>query len=272
MDGAVVIRKLYRAYREAALASYEQIEPRVTPDELLITEELNSEFLISCEEHFGAEDFDQVLANKALLNLRKSGTLGPTGSRSVRLNHDQTAPIAEVAIRLIQDQYGCTLDDLLCTPKLRAEYDCAAQSICPSHDSYVYRKSALYLRKKRKLRPENFALVSGLRKDVSTIDADQCTSQCRQIPLRPGVYLFFDDSGYLYIGEAKNLRNRLKKHLDHSDNKALARYLWSNGTGALRIELHVFADDSRGCEAKVRKAYEAELIRSRQPRFNMKHI
>ena len=78
-------RKLYRAYREAALTSYEQIEPRVTPDELLITEELNSEFLVRCEQHFGAHGFDHLLANKALLNLRKSGTLGPTGRRSMKM-------------------------------------------------------------------------------------------------------------------------------------------------------------------------------------------
>jgi excinuclease UvrABC nuclease subunit len=43
----------------------------------------------------------------------------------------------------------------------------------------------------------------------------------------------------LYVGEAINLRKRLRKHLDHSDNKGLARWLWENGATDLHLKIHV---------------------------------
>jgi len=86
----------------------------------------------------------------------------------------------------------------------------------------------------------------------------------------PGVYLFFDRSGYLYVGEAANLRSRIRKHLDHSDRKALAHYLWSNGVDNLRVELHAFDPQSDGRLTASRRAYEVSLIQSRKPRFNLR--
>jgi hypothetical protein len=80
--------------------------------------------------------------------------------------------------------------------------------------------------------------------------------------LLPGIYIFRDGTGYLYIGEAGNLRGRVEKHLDHSDRKALAHYLWNNGYKNLWVELHAFRKDSDGDKAAARKAYEADLIRS----------
>ena len=70
----------------------------------------------------------------------------------------------------------------------------------------------------------------------------------------------------LYVGEAQNLRNRIKKHLDHSDNKLLARYIWAFGSDDLFIEYHVLPEHLR---TDVRKAMELELIRSRRAEFNV---
>lgn len=36
------------------------------------------------------------------------------------------------------------------------------------------------------------------------------------------------------------------------------------------VEIHSFGRDSRMQEIRVRRAYESELIRSRQPRFNIR--
>ena len=70
----------------------------------------------------------------------------------------------------------------------------------------------------------------------------------------------------LYVSEAKNLRTRLSKHLDHSDNKYLARYIWEMGKRDLFIEYHILSENTR---TDVRKAMELELIRSRRAEFNV---
>ncbi|HKB05039.1 MAG TPA: hypothetical protein VKD90_22640, partial [Gemmataceae bacterium] len=62
------------------------------------------------------------------------------------------------------------------------------------------------------------------------------------------------------------LYKRIKKHLDHSDNKGLARWLWENGADDLHLELHILSVDHA---ARDRKALETELIRSRGPKFNV---
>ena len=87
-----------------------------------------------------------------------------------------------------------------------------------------------------------------------------------EIPVRPGLYLFIDRDQVLYIGECQSLRKRIDKHLDHSDNKGLAHWLWQHGTTDLHLEYHVLP---KGVSARVRKAMEAELIRSRKPLFNL---
>ena len=70
----------------------------------------------------------------------------------------------------------------------------------------------------------------------------------------------------VYIGECENLRKRLRKHLDHSDNKGLAHWLWQHGMSDLHLEFHVLPEDTT---TRVRKALETELIASRQPTFNV---
>jgi excinuclease UvrABC nuclease subunit len=89
------------------------------------------------------------------------------------------------------------------------------------------------------------------------------------VPSGPGVYIFRDSTGYLYIGESANLRTRLAKHLDQSDSKSLAYYLRKNGVDTVTVELHAFDPDSNARLKEMRRAYESELIHSRKPRFNI---
>jgi hypothetical protein len=62
----------------------------------------------------------------------------------------------------------------------------------------------------------------------------------------------------------------LKSHLDESDRKSLANYLREQGVESISIEIHSFPADSRMKDVTVRRAYESELIRSREPRFNVR--
>ena len=85
----------------------------------------------------------------------------------------------------------------------------------------------------------------------------------------PGIYIFRDATGYLYIGQAANLRERMKQHLLDSDRVALAKYIAASDPNAIRIELHEFDANSPATNTRTRRAYESELIRTRKPRLNL---
>jgi len=112
--------------------------------------------------------------------------------------------------------------------------------------------------------------VADWNKVVSRKPASEIASDVSIVPENPGVYLFFDRTGYLYIGEAKNLRERLKQHLDESDRESLANYFAHHNLEDIQIEIHAFDPKSDGKKVTSRRAYESELIRTRNPRFNIR--
>ncbi len=86
-------------------------------------------------------------------------------------------------------------------------------------------------------------------------------TQLENLPTLPGVYLFKNKSGkVIYVGKAKNLRNRVRsyfqKNLDSPKTKALVRKI---------KELEIFATDSE-TEALV---LENNLIKKFKPRYNV---
>jgi excinuclease UvrABC nuclease subunit len=131
------------------------------------------------------------------------------------------------------------------------------------------RRAALALRKSRRLRPELVTRVAQWDRQVLAWDAARLRADTTLAPTGPGVYLFRDATGYLYIGEAANLRRRLAEHLDQSDRQSLAHYLSSQGIDQVTVEVHAFDPQSGAKSKELRRAYESELIRSRQPRFNV---
>jgi excinuclease UvrABC nuclease subunit len=135
---------------------------------------------------------------------------------------------------------------------------------------YQLRKAALGLRKARKLQPELIKRVANWKTEVLEYDAESLASELDLIPRKPGIYIFRDATGYLYIGEAGNLRLRVAQHLDHSDRRALAHYFWEAGLSGIVVELHAFDPKSEGGSTPARRAYESDLIAKRAPRFNLR--
>lgn len=235
-----------------------------SPDAVITNPELDELFLAACrEQDVNGTDFE---LNHCLYNLRKSRALEdyPTTQRIHLTNQDEYEFAAEIAARFLECSQNTTLDRILCDPALAREFDRLAQELAPGYTSFEYRFTALSLRKKHMLRPEvgpqllRATWVESFR--VADLDINQ-------IPRSQGIYLFhYKDEGLLYLGEAKVLRDRIKKHLDHSDRKELARWLWERGTDDLFVEIHVFPDDTT---TAARKAVELDLIRSRKPRFNI---
>lgn len=243
--------------------AFEATRQGFSADRVVADPELNQAFLAKCAE-LGLNDTVAVL-NRALLNLRKRGEL--RGLKSLRTsfpNQTEYTFAAEIAVRFLERLHHVTLDDIMCDPRLVEEFDSRASQVCPGASLLQYRWAALNLRKTQKLKPELLARVAPPERisDFAIDGLDQS-----QIPDSPGLYLFYSSDHALYIGETDNLRSRIRKHLDHSDNRGLARWLWQRGDELLRLEIQVL-QPSQGL--RVRRALEMELIRSRRPIFNVK--
>ncbi|MCL4207852.1 MAG: nucleotide excision repair endonuclease [Pirellulaceae bacterium] len=236
-------------------------------DEVLLDDDLNAAFIRHCRERL--PDASAVDSNWRLLNLRKAGRLQISATRTKRLSHDAYLHAAEIAARFVYDKHRQSIDRALCDPALRTEFDQSARQIAPEVSAYALRKAAFALRKTRRLRPELVTRVAEWGREINTWTADEILRSPEHLPAVPGVYLLRDQSGYLYIGEASNLRKRILQHLDASDRQALMNYLQAQRVEQLTVEVHAFDPQSAARSIEMRRAYESELIRSRRPRFNI---
>ena len=231
-------------------------------DRVVADPEMNAVFLDICARS-GVEVTAADL-NRKLMNLRKCGALAgrPRSRRTHFPDEDEYRFAAEMAVRFMERKHSTSLDGVICDPTLAAEFDTVADNICPGYTALQYRWAALGLRKSHNLKPE---LVGRLIAPEKVCQHNVVELLLDKIPRRQGLYLFFDAETLLYIGETENLYKRLKKHLEHSDNKGLARWLWTHGTDDMVVEIQVLPD----VVSRVRKALELELIRSRKPIFNV---
>ena len=200
------------------------------------------------------------------MNLRKAGGLAGR-SRAKRThfsNQDEYRFASEIATRFLERREGISLDTIICHPDMVSEFDQVASRIAPGYSPLQYRWAALGLRKKKRLSPEITGRIVP-PEDVINIPISEIVPD--ELPLSQGIYLFISTDQLLYVGETENLRKRLKKHLEHSDNKGLARWIWEYGTEDLHLEMQILKP---GTKTHIRKAIELELIRSRQPIFNVK--
>jgi len=252
---------------EVVRESFREVHGGFSADEVLVRDDLNAAFIARCRKSL--PDADETRLNWTLLNMRKAGRLDVPATRRTVLRHDEYLHAAEIAARLMYDKYELSTDRVLCDPRRRQEFDEAAQAVFPGASAYRLRRAALYLRKARRLRPELVLRVAQWDKKVVTISADAAARDAKRVPESPGVYIFRDSTGYLYIGESANLRRRITDHLDDSDRKSLAHYFHRSGIRAVTLELHVFDPDSEAKLTSMRRAYESELIRSRKPRLNI---
>ncbi len=236
-------------------------------DEVLIRDDLRTALMKSFRESGGTSDEKEVFEN--LIAIRKSGNLKVPTTKTSNVDTDAYSSIAEIVARQMIDLHSLSLDHVFIDPVLLAEFDRFVRVILPEADLYQARKAALRLRKSRRLQPELLARVTDWKVSIESMPLEEATKKVEEISQRPGVYIFRDLTGYLYIGQSKNLRDRLRKHLDSSDRIALADYLNKSGLQDVTLEMHIFADGSPAEQTVIREAYESELIRIRKPRLNL---
>jgi len=226
---------------------------------------LNERFLDQCRQVGFTESATEL--NVRLLNARKSGWLSglPRAKKTSFADEDEYRFASEVVARFFEHSRGLTVDQVICNPAIASEFDTMAARIAPGYTPLQYRWAALNLRKSKHLRPESIShVVTSVSSDLGPVGAVQV--DC--IPPEQGIYIFYSTVATLYIGEAVNLRRRINKHLDHSDNKGLAHWFWENGFSQVHLEIRVLP---RATSQRVRCALERELIVSRKPVFNIQH-
>lgn len=258
---------------EGIRRAFQQTHDGWSCDEVLMEDTRRESFLRVAREATGVHDERTLL--EALMKLRKSGKLQVRTTRRAedeRRAEDgssEVMPAAEIAARWMEDQYGALVDQVLVDPELRKRFDEKGLSIEPDATPYLLRKGAMRLRKSRRLVPELTLRVVDWKREIVEWSVEEARTRSVELPNVPGVYLFRDETGYLYIGQSNRLRERLVQHLGDSDRKSLSEYLLEHATSPIRLELHVFGEDSPARETRIREAYESELIRSRKPRLNL---
>lgn len=242
-------------------------------DEVILRDELNRAFLdavrqLKSERKLADADQTDAEINWRLLGLRKAGKLsGVKTTRRARTDVSEVTHLAEMAVRSIQDREKVSSDRVMTDPKYRDAFDAMVKKIQPKADLYAVRKAAFQLRKTRKLKPELITRIADWGRTISSYSVKELKASTDSLPAHPGIYIFRDQTGYLYIGQTENLRKRLTEHLDESHNLSLATYLAADHQPV--VEIHAFDPESRAKEVRVRRAYESELIASRKPRFNV---
>ena len=252
---------------DVVTTAFQEVHDGWSTDEVVLKDDLNQKFLAKCQEKL--PDDPPADFNWTLLNLRKAGKLGSVTTKRARHDHHDYEHASEIVARHLQDKYEQTIDRILCDPERRAEFDKAAIAIAPDVEPYRLRKAAFGLRKARQLTPELVVRAVDWKKEILTLSAADIVADGKLVPDAPGVYIFRDSTGYLYIGESSSLKQRVNQHLDRSDRKSLAHYLWEKGNREITVELHVFGKDTPAKDKTRRRAYESELIKSRKPRFNI---
>lgn len=250
------------------VAAFAETHDGFSSDEVLLQDKLNRAFIAACKRKLPT--INEAKLNWTLLNLRKAGKLkNAKATKRVKADTSGVTFIAEIATRSLQDKHSVSSDKIMSDPVLRSKFNAHVAELDPKADLYLARKAAFQLRKTRRLKPELITRIADWDREIKSLPLDEVRKDMNWIPQLPGIYIFRDSTGYLYIGQSIDLRERLESHLDDSSNRGLGKYLSEAGGKNLSIEIHCFPKDSRAVEVIVRRAYESELIRSRKPRFNI---
>lgn len=243
----------------------------VSTDELLCDDEKLAQFDALVLQRARKDGITKTAtqARHLLLNIRKSGKLGPVVEKRYRGNHDAYKYVAETAARIAEDRHRTTVDRILCDPAMRSDFDGVASQFQTAATAKDIRLAAMSLRKAKQLQPlvaqKLLPPTRVIRLSVSAIRADGSL-----VPRAPGTYVFGTSSRCLYVGEADDLYRRVvKEHCVHSDRQQLAQHLWQHGPDDVYVEIRSYEGVPDAKRKPIRRALEAELIETRRPAFNI---
>lgn len=202
---------------QAIIDAFMQAADGYSADYVLCDPERSTRFLKRCRE-IGIPG-DPRLWNSFLLRVRKAGKLPRAEATGQRLSSQEMDPYtdgSEVSSRLITLDYGLTLDELLCSPEAVAEFDKMATEFSPGFKPFHYRWAALALRKRattkrfRTAASEQFKHWKAQKAPRRRALSQQASKQYA----RPAVYALYDGKFPVYVGETRNLKQRIEHLLE----------------------------------------------------------
>lgn len=199
------------------IAAFEAVSSGRSADYMLCEPNLNADFVSRCQRLGIAGDAETW--NRTLLRVRKAGRL-PRCTKSERgmtfERMDAYSFASEIAMHVMEDEYGLTLDEALCCPATAKVFDEIASGFAPNYSSFEYRWAAFAIRKRAS---KAKALASDESKKWKAISErisrrsplDRCIAGNRNTS---GVYILSNGKRPKYVGETRSLGERLEKMLD----------------------------------------------------------
>ena len=217
---------------EQLLVAFQESHRGASPDRVIVDTFLNEAFQKTCDS-LGVPGSDAE-RNRFLLRLRKSGKLIGMEISSEQLmvlkwsELDRHLHASEIAWRRVADAYLADLDEILCEPRLREQFDRIAADHAPGRSPLEYRWGALLMR--RALEGVQASNAAEAGKGVDAFDWDRIEGisadrlEVEEIPDASALYSIgtVDAGGngrrYVFVGETLNLRERLRVQLDSAKN------------------------------------------------------
>jgi hypothetical protein len=191
--------------------AFERVYDGYSTDRVVVDPEMNARFLAVCRK-LGLNQSDYIL-NHALLDIRKSkkARLPKATKRTEFRDYDEYQFAAEIAIRILQRTRAVTLDQALCDPRYRAEFDHIAKDLAPRQPTLKLRCAALNLRKTHRLGPSELKEVP----QYDLVPAGPLQALVvPELPAFPAAYVLYDHSRPIFASETEDLRKRIELHLE----------------------------------------------------------
>lgn len=231
---------------------------RKSPDFYVAEPERNRRFIERCRK-LGVQASEYTM-NKVLLNARKSNRLKGLDSEKTRFNHDEYAFASEFAATEIRYRTGASVDDIICDPELRSEFDQLASKLAPGHSPLEYRWALLSIRKAGRQAAKREAEY-----DVPPLSPPTrlFSDAVEGVPRNPGVYLLLEQQRPLYARGVRDLHHGVELHRREDFLKPLLERLWRPSPDDLLFSYATLS------ERKLLRPVEQRLIRERRPLFNI---
>jgi hypothetical protein len=202
-------------------------------DRVIADPEMNAQFIEACRRLGVPGEPKQW--NHRLFNHRKAGYLKglPPGRKTTfpleEAEFERYKYACEIAIQKYSVE-GKSFDDILCDPDLARGFDETVLSMIPEAlTSLKIRWYAFRLRKraaKYRLGARNLGKPINLPRNFE----NPFTASLGKVPEAPGLYWLKAANSHLYVGEARNLRERFK--LQFRDTRF---DFWANPLGTLEV-------------------------------------
>lgn len=264
-----VPRQRFASLLPLVVQAFAEVRQGWSADYVLLNPEFDLQFIQLCWR-LGAVAAAEEL-NWTLMNARKDGKLkGLSADRSFSLPKrelDLFCFAAEMAMRELQDRAwheeqrdGLSLDKLLCSPRLSAEFDALARRVAPGFTSLQYRWAAMGLRKARRLAPKPLAMP--LFEEFGRL-GDVRPSR---VPTDAGIFWVTSEDRSAYVGVAANLRLQTDAFIERLGSSACPEWVQDKPKGHAKLRILPMND----AHPDDRERMRSSLFRSFGSRLNFK--